>query len=100
MVNEIKKLNLTNNIKLLGTKKNIPQIMNALDIHVLSSISEAFPNVIVEAMACKTPCIATDVGDCRFIIGKSGWVVPHKNSLKLSIAIEKALSEIGKKMVL
>ncbi|MDA7604993.1 glycosyltransferase [Candidatus Pelagibacter sp.] len=94
LVNEINRLQLNNHVKLLGSKNNIPQIMNSLDIHVLSSISEAFPNVIVEAMACKTPCIATDVGDCRYIIGKTGWVVPPKNSLKLAYVIEKALSQI------
>lgn len=97
LVEKIKELNLTNNIKLLGVKKNIPEIMNALDIHILTSISEAFPNVIVEAMACKTPCIATNVGDCSFIIGKSGWIIPPQNSSKLASTIKVAISEIGKK---
>ena len=93
---EIKKLKLEKNVKLLGQKNNIPEVMNGIDINILSSKSEGFPSVIVEAMACGTPCIATDVGDSALIIDKTGWIVPPEDSIKLAKAIERALSEIGK----
>ena len=93
----IKELDLKKNVKLLGTKKNIAEIMNGVDVHVLTSISEAFPNVVVEAMACKTPCIATNVGDCSSIIGKTGWLVPPQDPVKLAKVIESVISEIGSK---
>ena len=96
MFNEIKRLKLEKNIKLLGNRNDISQIMNAIDVNILCSKSEGFPNVIVESMACGTPCIVTNVGDSAYIVGKTGWVVPSQNSKKLATAIEKALFKIGK----
>ena len=97
LFNEIKRLQLDNYVKLLGPKNNISQVMNGLDVNILCSKSEGFSSVIVEAMACGTPCVVTDVGDSAFIVGKTGWIVPPKDSIKLANTIEKALSEIGKK---
>lgn len=94
LVSEIKRLKLSNHIKLMGQHDNISQVMNGLDLHVLSSsYGEGFPNVVAESMACGTPCVVTDVGDSAFVTGKTGWVVPPKNSIKLASAIENALKE-------
>ena len=95
---EIKKLKLSNYIKLLGKTDNILQVMNGLDVYVQSSsYGEGFPNVLAESMACGTPCIATDVGDSSHILGKTGWIVPPNNPTKLAKAIQKSLIELGTK---
>ncbi len=80
------------NVHLLGRREDVNRIMAALDIFVLASAyGESFPNVIGEAMACGVPCVATDVGDSRRIIGETGKVVPPKNPLAMANAVLELL---------
>ena len=97
LINQINKLKLYNHISLLGPTKNISKIMTSIDIHVQRSSSEGFPNVVAEAMACKTPCIVTNVGDSSFIVGKTGWVVPANDPTRLAKAIELTFHELRSK---
>ena len=70
---------LNGRVHLKGMRSDIPAVMNGIDLFILSSISEAFPSVLNESMACGTPCITTDVGDASIIVKNTGWIVPPKN---------------------
>jgi glycosyltransferase involved in cell wall biosynthesis len=50
-------------------KEEIPQIINAADIILLTSLWEGSPNVIKESMACSKPIVATNVGDIAWLFG-------------------------------
>jgi glycosyltransferase involved in cell wall biosynthesis len=74
----------------LGRSPRVAAVMNMIDLHVLPSVTESFGLVTVEAMACGTPCIATDVGIAREIVGDTGWVIPHSDSAMLQKALLEA----------
>ncbi len=61
---------------LLGRRDDLPTIQASLDLAVLSSVTEGFPNVIGEAMSCGVPCVVTDAGGSSEVVGDTGRIVP------------------------
>ena len=93
LVKKINENDLNCCVYLLGKRNDIPSVMNGIDLCVLSSISEAFPNVLNEAMLCSTPCVTTNVGDASIIVGDTGWVVEPQNPDLLAHEIINAIKE-------
>lgn len=78
---------LVDRFVLIGEQPDVPSYLAAMDIFCLPSRSEAFPNVVVEAMAMGLPCVVTQAGDAAAIVGSDGFVVPVKDSVALAGAL-------------
>lgn len=91
LVHSIERAGLSANTHLLGPRDDVPELMAALDVLACPSHAEAFPNVVGEAMAAGVPCVATDVGDCAYIIGDTGHVVPAGNMAGFASSVEAML---------
>ncbi len=81
---KIKKMNLSNNIKLLGYKnsKELDSLYNESFLYVMCSHSESFGLVLIEAMSHKLPCLAFDSanGACEIIDNnKDGYLIANRN---------------------
>jgi glycosyltransferase involved in cell wall biosynthesis len=89
-----RELGLEDRLLWQANRPDMKNVYNALDILCSASISEGLPNVVVEAMACGVPCVVTDVGDSRFIVGDTGSVVTPKNPEGLADALERMIVRI------
>lgn len=82
-------------VHFLGYRKDIPQLMAAMDVVTLASREmESLPTVLLEAAALGRVSVATEVGGVREIIedGRTGLVVSPNNALALTDALKTALS--------
>lgn len=93
LVKKIEKYNLSKEIILYGSSNKIHQLINAFDLYILSSKSESFPVTLLESMASGVPCISTNVGDAKNIIGNSGWIVNPKDHYELGNCIAKIIDK-------
>lgn len=87
----ITSLALHENVHLLGRRDDIPKLMSAADIFVLSSAFEGFGLVVAEAMACQTFVVATDCGGVNEVMGNTGICCLSQNSEQLASALIHAI---------
>ena len=90
-------LRLEEHVQFLGIRRDIPELMNAADAYLMSSIWEGMPMVLLEASASELPIVATDVGGNREVVldGTTGFLVPPNDSEALAQAMLRLMSLSG-----
>ncbi len=88
-------LGLENRLRLLGWRRDIPRVMAALDVMVLTSLWEGLPRVLPEAIACGVPVVTTGVDGAADILtdGVSGVVRAPHDVAGLAAGVEGLLAD-------
>lgn len=88
-------LGIGNMVRFAGIQPNLPNPHRLFDVSVLCSLSEGFPNTIVEAMAAARPVVATNVGGVPDAVtdGVNGLLVAPRDSSALAGALERLLAD-------
>lgn len=94
---------MEDNFMLLGSRKDIPDILPAFDAFLLTSRSEGLPRAMLEALSVKIPVVATDVGGIAELVNglKNGFLCSHGDIDCLSRGLVKLLEspELGEKLL-
>lgn len=88
-------LQLDGRVHFLGYREEVAKYYAMIDLLVLPSRSEGLPNVVLEAMACRVPVVATDVGGVREVVQHegNGLLVPSERPDLLASAITRMLED-------
>lgn len=93
-----RELGLDDRMTLTGHRDDAETLYQAFDAFVLPSRKEGMPWTLLEAMAAGIPCIATDVGACKWMItdadhAHAGLLVPPNDPVSLVEAMRKLLND-------
>lgn len=105
-----RKLEIDGDVLFLGARNNIPELLQEMDVFVLTSLYEGMSNALMEAMACGLPCVVTNVGGNSELVedGKTGYVVASGDSeamvkkvsyLLKNEALTRRMGEQGRKRI-
>lgn len=85
----INKFNLKDRVILTGWRRDIPRILSAIDVFVLTSLWEGLPVVVLEAMCSGKPIIATNTGGIAEIVSdsKTGFLVPCHGIKEMAVKL-------------
>jgi len=93
---------VTERIRFLGLRHDVPRLLSAADVFLLTSVSEGIPLVLIEAMAAGLPVVSTDVGGVGEVVeeGRTGLLAPSGDDQTLAERIAVLASDPALRAVL
>jgi glycosyltransferase involved in cell wall biosynthesis len=91
----VNELQLGSNVMFLGTREDVPRLLSAMDVFVLTSHIEANPVSILEAMSAGRPVVSTNVGSIHEAMaeGKTGFLVAPDDASQFATRVLHLLSD-------
>ncbi len=88
-------LGISGQVRFLGVRRDVPDLLGAADVFVMSSLSEGLPMALLEAMSAGLPCVVTALEGIREVVqhGYNGWLVPPGDSDTLATALIEVLND-------
>lgn len=95
LAQQIESVGMTDGIRLLGVRDDVPQLLAISDLFVLPSLYEGMSNALLEAMAARVPVLVTDVDGTRELVThkETGFVVPAGDASALANALKTMLDD-------
>jgi glycosyltransferase involved in cell wall biosynthesis len=92
---EAARLGVGGRVQFTGVRHDVPALLGAVDVFVLTSLYEGLPNVVIEAMSSGAVVVTTDVGGARELVvpGETGVVVPVGRPDVVAAEIERLLAD-------
>ena len=92
---QVESLGIKDRVKFLGTQPRgkIVDFLNESNIFIMSSVTEGFPKALLEAIACGTPVVVTDVGSCKEMAQNAGLIVRPGDAKALAEAITRLIND-------
>jgi len=92
---QVQEMGLGQRVKFLGLRRDVPELLRAMDLFVFPSLWEGFGTALVEAMLAEVPVVASDLPCIREIIPDEdfGWLVPPGDEEALAQGILRALQD-------
>jgi glycosyltransferase involved in cell wall biosynthesis len=102
MKNRVTELGLERNVRFLGFRSDVNEVLRAVDVVTMPSQDEGLPLALLEAMACGRPVVATPVGGIPEVLhdGSAGVLVPRQDARALAEAVRALLDDTDRRTTL
>ncbi len=92
---QIAEMGLSERVHFLGFRRDVPEVVCAMDVFVLPSLKEGLSIAVMEAMALEKPVVCSAIAGLPEVVrdGQTGFLVPPGDSTALQIALEKLFAD-------
>jgi L-malate glycosyltransferase len=91
----VRERGVSGSVRLVGLRTDVPRLLSAADVFLLTSISEGIPLTLIEAMAAGLPCVSTRVGGIPEVVvdGETGVLAEPSKPESVAAALGKLVAD-------